>query len=180
MTAQQLAAEFQLVLPGRLRQLIHEAFHEDAVLVDVHATPEARRDVRIAHRMVDQQVRDRVAERVLARLEQALERERVAALVLLDHLRPHAREDRLARQADVQAGQVVVLVERAGHLRHHDRVIAALRHVFLARPEQLDRGAREFLGDTDNLMHVVLERAAPAEAAAEVEHVDLDLVGRQA
>ena len=166
--------------PGRLRQLVHEAFHEDAVLVDVHAAPEARRDVRIAHRMVDQQVRDGVAERMLAGLEQALERKRIASLVLLHDLRAHARQDRLPRQADVQAGQVVVLVERAGQLGHHHGVIAALHHVLFARPEQLDRRARHLLGDADSLMHVVLERAAPAEAAAEVDHVHFALVGRQA
>ena len=45
--------------PGRrLRQFVHEALDVDGVLVDVHAAPEARRDVRVAHRMIDQQVRD--------------------------------------------------------------------------------------------------------------------------
>ena len=36
------------------------------------------------------------------------------------------------------------------------------------------------LGDQDGLGHVVVEGAAPAEAAAEVDLVDLALVGRQA
>ena len=63
----QLAPELERVLAGGLRQLVHEALDEDRVLVDVHAAPEARRDVRVAHRVVDQQVRDGVAERELAR-----------------------------------------------------------------------------------------------------------------
>src|SRR5262249_56117335 len=65
MLCHQLASELELVLADGLRQLVHEALQEDGVLVDVHATPEPRLDMRIAHGMVDHQVRDRVAERVL-------------------------------------------------------------------------------------------------------------------
>src|SRR5437763_1495418 len=77
----QLAPELELVLSGCLRELVDEAFQEDSVLVDVHAAPEARRDMRIVHRVVDHQVRHRIAERVLGALRhQTLERERVFAL----------------------------------------------------------------------------------------------------
>ena len=68
----------------------------------------------------------------------------------------------------------------AGQLALHDRVEAALAHVLLARPEQLHRRAGHLLRDVHGLRHVVLERAAPAEAAAQVDLVDLALVGRQA
>ena len=80
----------------------------------------------------------------------------------------------------MQAGQVVVGVEAADQLALHDRVVAALQHVLLARPEQLDRRAGHLLGDVHRLRDVVLERAAPAEAAAEVDLVDVALVRRQA
>ena len=180
MLGHELAPELDRILPGRLRQLVHEALDEDRVLVDVDAAPEARRHVRVAHRVVDQQVRHGVAERVLAGVGHALEGERVAALLLLDDRRTHRGEDRLARQAHVQPGQVVVRVEAADQLALHDRVVAALHHVLLARPEQLHRRAGHLLGDQHRLRHVVLERAAPAEAAAEVDLVDLALVGRQA
>ena len=63
MLAHQLAPERERILAGRLRQLVHEAFEIDGVLVVVHAAPEPRRDVRVAHGVVDQQVRDGVAER---------------------------------------------------------------------------------------------------------------------
>ena len=59
MILHQLAAELERILVGRMRQLVHEAFEVDRVVVDVHAAPEAREDVRVAHRVVDQQVRDR-------------------------------------------------------------------------------------------------------------------------
>src|SRR5262249_25327960 len=62
MLAHQLAPELERILPGCVRQLIHEAFEIDGVLVVVHATPEVRRDVRVAYGVVNQQVRDRVAE----------------------------------------------------------------------------------------------------------------------
>ena len=67
MLRHQLAPEFERVLAGRMRQLVHEAFEIDGVLIDVDAAPEARRNVRIAHRMVDQQVRHGVADRGFAR-----------------------------------------------------------------------------------------------------------------
>ena len=116
---------------------------------------------------------------MFAGLEDALERERIASFVLFNDLRPHAGEDRLPREPHVQTGEVVVLVERAHQLALHDRVIPALDHVLLTRPEQLHRCARHLLGDVDRLMHVVLERAAPAEAAAEVDLVHFAFVGRQ-
>ena len=62
MVRHQLAAELERILAGRQREFIHETFKIDGVLVVVHATPEAGRDVRVAHRVIDQQVRDRVAE----------------------------------------------------------------------------------------------------------------------
>src|SRR5262249_18270518 len=57
MAGQELAPELERVLPGRVCQLVHETLEEYAVLVDVHAPPKARQNVRVAHRMVDQQVR---------------------------------------------------------------------------------------------------------------------------
>ena len=56
--------------------------------------------------------------------------------------------------------------KRAGQLALRDRMIAAVQHVLLARPQQLDRRARHLLGDRDRLADVV-GLAAPAEAAAE-------------
>jgi hypothetical protein len=37
----ELAAELERVLPGRVREFVHEAFEVDRVLVEVHASPEA-------------------------------------------------------------------------------------------------------------------------------------------
>ena len=123
MVLQQLAPELEFVLADGLSEFVHEAFHEDGVLVDVHAAPEARRDVRVAHGVIDQQVGHGVAERVLHALTlQALERIRIHALVfriggaLIQVSGEERRQDRLARQPDVQGGQVVVFVEAANHL----------------------------------------------------------------
>ena len=133
MLCHQFAPEFELVLADGLRQLVHEALQEDGVLVDVHATPEPRLDVRIAHGMVDHQVRDRVAECVFRPGgHQTLERQRVFSLV--EVLRENVRQDRLAGEPHVQRGQIVVGIESAGELALHHRMIAAMRHVLLARP----------------------------------------------
>jgi hypothetical protein len=48
------------------------------------------------------------------------------------------------------------------------------------RPDQLDRRARHLLGDQHRLAHPVVHRAAAAEAAAQVDLVDLALRRRQA
>ena len=63
MVCHQLAAELERVNARFLGKLVHEAFEIDGVVVDVHAAPEARIDVRVAHGMVHQDVGDRVAER---------------------------------------------------------------------------------------------------------------------
>ena len=98
MLRHQLAAEFERILAGRMRQLIHEAFEIDRVVVDVHAAPEARRDVRIAHRMVDQQIGDGVAERGFAR--SALRPWNVDGIHAVDQrLRDAGKQDRLARRS---------------------------------------------------------------------------------
>src|SRR3989475_12816839 len=105
MLAHQLASELESILARGMRELVHEAFEEDRILVDVHAAPEARRDVRVAHRMVDQQVRDGVSDGEVPSRVEPLERERV--LAVLEGCRPYGAEDRLARKAHVQAGEVV-------------------------------------------------------------------------
>ena len=162
----------------RMGELVDEAFEIDGVLVDVHAAPEARRDVRIAHGVVDQQVRDVVAERALrAAGVEALEHDRV--LAVLQVLRMSEGEDRLAGDAHVQPGQVAVGIERAGHLALRDRMVAAVRHVLFARPDQLDRRAGHLLGDRDRLLHVVVG-GAPAESAAEQHLVHVAFGDRQA
>ena len=74
------AAEFQRVLADRLGDLIHEAFDEHGVLVVVDAAPEARRHVRVAHGVLDQQVGNGVAELAFrAAGIEALEGDRVHA-----------------------------------------------------------------------------------------------------
>ena len=69
----QLAPEFERILADRMRQLVHEAFEIDRILVDVDAAPETRRDVGIAHRMLDQEVGNGIADRGLAGRVEALE-----------------------------------------------------------------------------------------------------------
>ena len=130
MVGHQLPAELERILAGGVREFVHEALDEDRVLVDVHAPPEPGRHVRVPHGVIDQQIRDRVAEPEIAARIEALEGHRI--LALLERGRPHAGEDRLTRQAHVQARQLVVAVEAAHQLALHDRVIPAVKHVFLA------------------------------------------------
>jgi signal transduction histidine kinase len=58
-------------------------------------------------------------------------------------------------------------------------MVEAVQHVLLARPDQLDRRAGDLTGDVDGLADIVLEVAATAEAAAEVQLVDVALLDRQ-
>ena len=59
---QHLATEFERVLPGGMGQLVNEALGVQRIVVGVDAAPEAGADMRVAHRMIDQQIRDLVAE----------------------------------------------------------------------------------------------------------------------
>ena len=61
----QLAPERERVLAGGMGELVDEAFEVDGVVVEVDAAPEAGRHRRVAHGMVDQEVRERVADRGL-------------------------------------------------------------------------------------------------------------------
>ena len=176
MLAHQLAAEFHRILADRLRQFIHEAFHIDRVLVHVDAAPEAGRNVGVAHRMLDQQVRHGVADRRVAGRTQALERGRVHAVH--QRRRTHREQDRLAGQSHMQRREIVVGIEGPGQFALRDRMELALRHVLFARPQQLDRRAGHLLGD-ENRLPDIIGHAAPAEAAAEDMLVHLAFFGRQ-
>ncbi len=177
MFGQQRASERQRILSGGVRHLVHETLDEEAVLVDVHAAPEPRLDVRVAHRVIDQQIGHAEADGMLTFGRDPLERERVHAV--LEQVGEHVGNDRLARQPHVHAGQIVVRIEARGHLALHHRVIAAVRHVFFTAPQELHRYAGHLLGDEHRLTHVVVKRPAPAEAATKVHLVDLDPIGRQ-
>ena len=54
------------------------------------------------------------------------------------------------------AGQVALRVEPGRQLALRDRVVAAVQHVLLARPDQLDRRAGHLLGDGHRLAHLVV------------------------
>ena len=86
------------------------------------------------------------------------------------------RQDRLARQPDMQSGQVLVGIEAANHLRLHNRMITPVRHVLFARPDELHRRTRHLFGDQDGLRHVIAAAAA-AEAAAEDRFIHVALRG---
>ena len=79
-----------------------------------------------------------------------------------------------------RAVEVALRVERAAQLALGDRMEPAVQHVLLARPDQLHRRARQLAGDGHRLADPVVDRAAPAEAAAEMDLVDLAAGGRQA
>ena len=107
---------------------------------------------------------------------------RISGQSILAAVRPEALQngrdrvqDRLAGDAHVQPGHVAVGVDAGGHAALRDRVILAMRHVLFAGPDQLDRNARHLLGDLHHLRHIV-GAAAPAEAAAEIDLVEVALL----
>ena len=108
----ELAAKLERILASGVRKLVHEAFQINRILIVVHSAPEVRRDVRVAHRVVDEQVRNRIAERTFrtARIK-TLEHHRV--LAVLQVLRSHIGEDRLPRNPHVQRREIVVAIKRA-------------------------------------------------------------------
>ena len=129
--------------------------------------------------MIDQQVRHIVTERRFGpALDEALKRCRVHAV--LQAPGRDGRQDRLTRNADMQRSQVLLVVEAGRHPALGNRVIPAVRHVLFARPQQLHRCARRFLGDEDGLADIVDRSRAAAESAAQERLVELALRDRQA
>ena len=59
------------------------------------------------------------------------------------------------------AVRLPVASKAAGQLALRDRVIAAVRHVLFARPDQLDRRARHLLGDQHGLANVIVTPRRP-------------------
>ena len=175
---QHLAPEFERVLPGGMGQLVDEAFGIDRIVVGVDAAPEAGADMRVAHCMVDQQVRYLVAELTLgASRVEALERRWVHPV--LQVLREHRRDNRLPRQPHPEADQIAGRIQAAAQFALRDRMIMVVRHVLLARPDQLNRRSRHLHRDQYRLFDVIVEAPA-AEAAAEEQLVHVAFGDRQA
>src|SRR5262249_40191198 len=122
--------------------------------------------------MIDQKVWNGVAERCLASWVEARERGRV--LSVFKASRKYCRKDRLTRDAHVQARQTVAAIERADQLALSDRMVGAVGHVLLARPDHLDWDARHLLGNQHSLAHIV-GSVPPAETTAEMDFVDFTL-----
>ena len=178
MFGHQLAAQRQRVLPGSGSNFIDERLQINGVLVQVDTAPEAGWNMRIAHGMVDQQIGKAVTNRRFrAARVQTLEHHRIFAID--DVLRRHGGKNRLAGNAHVQRGDIAFSVKASGHLALGDGVVAAVQHVFLTRPDQLDGHARHFLGNGHGLAHIV-GGAASAKTAPEVKLVHITLGGRQA
>jgi hypothetical protein len=166
MLLHQCASELDGIGLGGARDLVDEALHVDAVLVGVDAAPRPDRHVRVAHRIFDPQMRERVAElRIAGFLPPALELALVLAFLRGGGV--HVRVDRLPGKAHVQSGDLAVGVEPGGELALRDRPIEVVRHVLFAAPDHLHRDAGKLLGDRHRLSHVVLRPAATSEPAAE-------------
>ena len=91
MLAHQLASERQRILADGVRELVDETFQVNRIVVDVYAAPEPGNYVRIAHRMLDQEVRHRIADRSIAGGIEASEAGRIHAV---DHrLRSQCGQD---------------------------------------------------------------------------------------
>ena len=123
MVGHQLAPEFKRILAGSIGELVHEALDEHRILIDIDATPEPWWHVRIAHRVVDHQIRHGVTERVLACIEYALKHERVAALLRLHHFRSDRSKNRLTRQPHVQPGEIAAGIESAHQLARRQTLL---------------------------------------------------------
>src|SRR4029077_10625678 len=104
---------------------VDKAFAVDRVMVDVDAAPETRSDMRVAHRMVDQHVRDVIAERGFCPAwVEPLERRWVHAILQI--LRKDSGQDRLPGNAHLPADELAGRIEPAVQFALRDRVIIAM------------------------------------------------------
>ena len=132
--------------------------------------------------MVDQEIVERVFQRLVfdARVdtgrEEPLERGKVHAVG--QRLWHQRRENGLARNADMQSGEIAVCIQCAADLGFRRRVEEAVHHVLFARPLQLHRSPRHLLRDFDSLADIV-RHAPAAESATKEKLVNVALLNRQ-
>jgi len=127
----------------------------------------------------DQQIRDRISERPFCPAGvETLKHEGILPPVCLYEAWIHEGHDRLARNSHLEGGEIVVLIERADQSSLGDRMVAAVRHILLARPDHLDGRVRHLHRNEDGLLHEVVGRAA-AEPATKRELVHLAFRRRQ-
>src|SRR5262249_40349489 len=92
---EQLQAEREGILLELMRQFVDERFDEDSVVIDAYTPPEPGQDVRVPHRMVDEEIRNVVAEIAFRRVpRESLEFD--AILAVFQPLRRKRSQDRLA------------------------------------------------------------------------------------
>ena len=142
-----------------MRKLIDETFHVQRVLIGVHAAPDPRRNGRLADRVLDQKIWKIVGDRILAARHQSLKGEQIDAVHKA--LRRDFLEDRLAGNSHVESHNSSVFVEAGRQLALRQRMVMPVKHILLARPDQLDGRAGKLAGDLDREGDVVLGRAAP-------------------
>ena len=174
----QRTAEFQRITVGEPRHLVHEAFHENTVLIGIHTAPRTDRQMRIAHRVFGTKVGMGVTDLGIAfqRRPQALQLADV--LAVLDRRRIGKGIDRLARYPDMQSCEIALLVDTGREAALRDRPVKVMGLVFFAGPHHFHRRTGEGLGNGHALAHHVLVADAPAEAAAQIHDIGFAFLQR--
>ena len=160
------------VLARSMRHLVDKALAEKAVLRMVHRAPEADRDMRRAHRVLDPVVRDVISHLV----------GKTVGGCLIDPVGEPLRQQSWQRSTGWRAAPAKRSASPtpsspAVKLDHRRRAVEIVADILLARPQELDR-LPDRLGDQHRLMNIVLNRTAPAEPAAEHCLVQDDLFRR--
>ena len=134
----------------------------------------------VAHRVIDQEVRDLVAEIAFRRRSRSGPGTPPGPCRWLEALRRQRRGDRLAGDAHVEPVTLPLSSKPAGQLALRHRMVAAVGHVLFARPHQLDRRAGHLLGDRHRLAHIVRPGRAGRTRRRTQDLVHVALGDRQA
>ncbi len=167
------------ILPGGMRDFIHQRFHHEGGMGVAHRAPPQHRHVhiRVVHRQLHRET--------VVVPDHALGHGGIHAI--LDHvgLEQRALRDRLPDDHVIPAQHLAAAVQADIDAVQVHRAVVAATDVVLAAPDHLDRagvaGCRIRLGNVGRFHHVVRCRdRTPAEAAARHHRVQLDLLGRNA
>ena len=156
-----------------MRQLVNKALAVERIIGMRYGTPEPRRYMYISDYVLVSEIRYRVW--VISEYPGI-----DLVNTIFDELRINRNRNRLIRLLHMPTEPVAVFVERATDFYQRNRTVAALTHIFLARPLQSYWRAWNRHRNLDRLFGEILMRSSSSKATTRVHFMHMNFLQCQA